>query len=169
MNTPHPANEQREHLYKLLKQFDTAMLVTHVGGDQLRARPMAIAGVGDDGCLWFVTGEETAKVHEIEDDSRVHIVCQDDRSAYLSISGRARLERNRAKLEAVWSEMMKVWFPGGKDDPSIVLIAVTPEVGEFWDNEGTHKFKYLWESAKAYVTGTTPEVEEGEEHGMVRL
>ncbi len=44
-----------------------------------------------------------------------------------------------------------------------------PEEGEFWDNEGFNKIKYLFESAKAYVTGQTPEVAEGEQHGVVQL
>lgn len=168
ITTPSPA-EQREHLYKLLKQFGTAMLVTHGDEDHLRVRPMAIAQVEDNGQIWFVTSSETAKAHEIEHDSRVHLVCQDDHSAYLSIGGRARLVNDKVKLDQVWSEVMKVWFPAGKDDPSIALIAVTPEVGEFWDNEGVHKFKYLFESAKAYLTGTKPELEEGREHGVARL
>lgn len=170
INTP-SQTEQREHLYRLLKQFHTAMLVTHdhAGEESLRARPMAIAQVDDHGEIWFVTSIDSAKTHEIDDDRRVHLVCQDDHSVYLSISGRARLEQDRAKLAEVWSEMMKVWFPAGKDDPSIVLIAVTPEIGEFWDNEGVHKFKYLFESAKAYITGKTPELEEGSEHGRTRL
>jgi len=168
ITTASPA-EQREHIYKLLKGFRTAMLVTHGDEDHLRVRPMAIAQVEENGQVWFVTSSETAKAHEIEHDSRVHLVCQNDQSAYLSIGGRGRLVHDKAKLAQVWNEMMKVWFPEGQDDPTIALIAVTPEEGEFWDNGGVHKFKYLFESAKAYLTGTTPDLEEGKEHGMARL
>ena len=169
MNTTPPTTEQREHFHKLLKQFSTAMLVTHAGLGRLRARPMAIAQVEDDCRVWFITGAESAKAHEIEADTRVHVICQNDRSAYLSLSGRAELVRDRAKVAELWREPFRVWFPGGKDDPNIELIAVRPEEGEFWDNEGFNKIKYLLESAKAYASGKTPEVVEGDQHGRVQM
>lgn len=169
MNQTSVPADQRAHFLQLLRQFHTAMLVTHAGDGSLRARPMAIAQVGDDGRIWFVTGAESAKTHEIEADTRVHIVCQNDRSAYLSLSGRADLVRDRAKVDDLWSEAFRVWFPGGKDDPNLELIVVRPETGEFWDNEGFNKIKYLLETAKAYATGRTPVIEEGEQHGIVQL
>jgi general stress protein 26 len=162
-------SEQREHFLKLLKQFSTAMLVTHAGAGELRARPMAIADVEAGGRVWFITSVDTAKVHEIESDTGVHLVCLKEHSAYLSISGRASLSRDRARIERVWQEPFKVWFPKGKDDPEIALIAVTPEEVEFWDNQGLNRVGYLFESAKAYVTGSKPQVKEGEEHAFVKL
>lgn len=161
--------EQREHLFRLLRKFNTAMLVTHGDGRELRVRPMAIAQVDEAGQIWFISSAETAKVHEIETDARVNVVCQKDHAAYLSLAGRASLVHDRVKLDEVWNEMIRVWFPGGKDDPSIVLICVTPESGEFWDNQGTHKIKYLFESAKAWVSGRKPDLEEGEEHAVLKL
>jgi general stress protein 26 len=161
--------EQREHLQKLLIQFSTAMLVTHSRDGSLRARPMAIAEVETNSRLWFITSQETAKVHEIEKDTRVHVVCQNDRSAYLSLSGRADLVHDRAKVEKVWKEPFRVWFPGGKDDQAIVLISVQTDRGEYWDNEGFNKIKYLFATAKALASGTKPETQEGEQHGVAQL
>ena len=171
-HTPTPAAEpaaERAHFLKLLHEFHTAMLVTHIGEDRLRARPMAVAHIEENGRMWFFSDDHSAKAHEIETDTRVHIVCQHDRSAYLSLDGHAELVHDRAKVAELWKEPFQVWFPGGKDDPNIVLIGVTPEVGEYWDNEGQHKLKYLFESVKAYVTKTVPEVKEGEQHGRVDL
>lgn len=145
------------------------MLVTHAGEGRLRARPMAIAQVEEDSRLWFLTGAETAKTHEIASDTRVHIVCQNDRSAYLSLGGRANLVRDRAKIAKLWKEPFRAWFPEGKDDPEIVLIEVRPEEGEFWDNEGFNKIKYLFATAKAYAAGEKPEVDEGEQHGKAKF
>jgi general stress protein 26 len=167
-HTPTTA-EQREHFHKLLSEFHTAMLVTHAANGRLRARPMAIARVEDDCRLWFFTTAESAKSHEIQADTHVHIVCQKDRSAYLSLSGRAALVRDPGVVGEIWKESFRVWFPDGIDDPNIELIVVNPEEGEFWDSEGFNKIKYLFASAKAYVTGTTPKVEEGEQHGRVSL
>jgi general stress protein 26 len=161
--------DQRDHFLRLLKEFPTAMLVTHAGQDRLRARPMAIADVDAAGRIWFLSNVETAKVHEIATDTRVHLVCLKDRSAYLSIAGTAALMQDRARLDEVWQEPFKVWFPGGKDDPEITLIAVTPDEVEFWDNQGQNRVHYLMEAAKAYVSGRTPHVKEGEEHAFVKV
>jgi general stress protein 26 len=130
---------------------------------------MAIAQVEPSGKLWFLSGEgRPQKCMKIIQDTRVHVTLQKDRSIYLSINGHASLVHDRAKVDEVWQEAFKVWFPDGKDDPHLVLISVEPEDAEFWDNHGWKKVKYLFQAAKAYVTHATPDVEENE-HGMLRL
>ena len=162
------SKDDHSKLVELVKEFSTAMLVTHEADGKLRARPMAIAQVESGGKLWFLSAEDTAKVHEIIEDTRVHLTLQKDRSIYLSINGHATLVHDRGKIAEVWQESFKVWFPEGKDDPKLVLIAVEPEDAEYWDNHGWKKVKYLFQAAKAYVTKTTPETQE-DEHGMLRL
>src|SRR5688500_18317635 len=82
-------------LVELLKQFSTAMLITHESDHRLRARPMAIADVEESGKIWFLSGDATAKVHEIIRDTHVHLALQKERSIYLSINGRATLVHDR--------------------------------------------------------------------------
>lgn len=65
---------------------------------------------------------------------------------------------DRAKLSRLWKAEWKVWFPGGKDDPNIVLLRVDGTVGEYWDNGGTSGLKYPIEAGKALVTGSRPDV-----------
>ena len=72
-------------------------------------------------------------------------------------------------MEELWREPFKAWFPKGKDDPELALVSVTPQDGEYWDTEGLKKIKYLFEAAKAYATGTTPHIDEGEQHAKVKL
>ena len=79
------------------------------------------------------------------------------------------VRRDRAKIDEFWKEVYKVWFPKGKEDPELTLVAVEPSEGEYWDDEGFKRIKYLFEAAKAYATGTKPEIDEGEEHAKVRL
>jgi hypothetical protein len=72
------------------------------------------------------------------------------------------------KIEDLWSERMRVYFPIGKDDPDLALIHVHAEAGEYWDNQGAQGLRYLFEAAKAYVTGTRPELDR-EVHGSAQL
>jgi general stress protein 26 len=155
-------------LCDLIGKFRTAMLVTHAPGSQLRAVPMAVAQVEATGRVWFITARDSGKVHDLEGDGRVQLVFSDDRSNYLTIAGQGSLSTECAKINEVWTEAFKVWFPGGREDPSIALIAVDPERAEFWDNSGFHKLQYLWEAARAYIAGDKPHVREGELHGVLR-
>lgn len=156
-------------LRDLLNGFSTAMLVTHHGTSGLNARPMAIAEVEDSCVLWFITARDSGKVHEIQDDMNVAVICQKEHSVYLAISGTAVVRQDRAHIDRVWKESFKVWFPKGKEDPEIALIRVSPYDAEYWDNSGFQKFHYLVKAAGAYLTGTRPEIEEGKEHGRVKL
>ena len=168
MSTAPSSREQSEHFVSLLKKFSTVMLVTFTEDRGFHARPMLLAEVEDDGRVWFITGGDTAKVHEIELDSHVRIVAQVGHSA-LSLTGRASLIGDREKIAQLWNEAFRVWFPKGQTDPEIELIAVRPDRGEYWDSTGAHGVKYLWEAAKAYMSGTTPDAEDGDLHGKVRL
>lgn len=160
---------EREKFYELLKDFDTAVLVTVADGSRLDARPMAVARVEPSCEVWFLTGADTAKVREIERNPRVEVVAQDEHDKYVTLSGLARVVQDREKIRALWKEPYEAWFPRGKDDPDIRLIAVTAEQGEYWDDQGANKVRYLFEAAKAYVGGHRAQPEEGEQHGSVQL
>ncbi len=160
-------DNQIEKVHGFMEGFNTAMLITHA--QPARARPMAIARVEPNCDLWFFTGHDSSKVHEIESDPRVLIVCQDERSRYLSLSGTSELISDHAKIRELWRESYKTWFPRGVDDPDILLIFVHAEQAEYWDSQGANGIKYMFQAAKAYATGTTPQIREGEQHGQVAL
>lgn len=131
---------------------------------------MEVARVDENGDLWFFTGDDTAKVREIESDPRVQVICQNGRASFVALGGRATLIRHdRALIRELWKPSFKVWFPGGVEDPNIVLIRVTGERGEYWDHTGVKGLKYICQSIKAVVQGTSPEIKEGEEHGRVNF
>lgn len=157
----------KDKMHELLREFDSAMLVTRTTDGQLRSRPMMLADVDANGCLWFITGTESGKMDEIEDEPHVNIAMQANRK-YVSISGQAHAVDDRSKVEELWNEAWKIWFPGGKDDPNLVLLKVKGEMGEYWDNSGSSGVKYLIEAGKAYLRGTRPEVEgDPKIHGKV--
>jgi general stress protein 26 len=163
------SSAQIEKVRGLLKSFSTAMLITRDRRGVTYARPMAVADLEEPCELWFIAQKDSAKVDEIEDHAGVHVVCQKDHSVYLSLSGKASLVEDRERIEKIWKEPFRVWFPDGKDDPTLVLIKVTPERAEYWDNKGFNRISYLWEAAIAYAIGDTPRVREGEQHGVVNM
>ena len=160
---------EMQKIHDLIEKFDTAMLVTHGRDGFERARPMAIANVEPNGTVWFFTGRVSEKVREILVDDEVLLVMQKDHSLYLSLSGHATLVDNSGKAAELWRESYKTWFPGGINDPNLLLVRVSANLVEYWDNTGLNGIKYLFESAKAYVQGVSPKVSEPEQHDRVRF
>src|SRR3954463_4783899 len=146
-----------DKLRELLADFGSAMLVTRTAAGELRSRPMAVADLEEGGTLWFVTERHSGKLEEIARDSHVNVAMQ-SRMKFVSISGTAVAVEDPRKVAAVWNEAWKVWFPGGKDDPSLTLLKVHADQGEYWDNSGMSGIKYLIEAGKAYLSGTRPDV-----------
>jgi general stress protein 26 len=99
--------EKREKLHEILGGFDTAMLVTRTLDGVLRSRPLSIARKKDDDRLYFSTGIDTGKVSELESDAHVNVSMQ-SRTKFASVSGHARLSRERALVEELWSEAWRM-------------------------------------------------------------
>jgi len=159
-----------EKLRELLKDFSHAMLVTRTGNGELRSRPMAVADVEPGGLLWFITERHSGKIEEIAHDNHVNVAMQ-TKFKFVSISGTATVVEERRKVAELWNEAWKVWFPGGKDDPTLILLKVQGDAGEYWDNSGLSGVKYLIEAGKAYLSGTKPEDVERDAkvHGKVAM
>jgi general stress protein 26 len=162
MENPIPEAEKHSRLMKLLSHFETAMLVTRAG-EEMRARPLSIAESGEDGAVYFSTAIDSPKVGELEADPHVNVVMQDGRR-FVSLSGTARVVRDRALIARLWKPSWKVWFPKGKDDPSLCLLRVEPTEAGYWDMSGSRGVRYVFEMAKAYVTGSRPPSDNDERH-----
>ena len=148
-------NEATQKMWAMMKDISFAMLTTE-DDDNLRARPMVAAQSDFDGVLWFFTRASSHKVGEVQQDQRVGVTYSDpSKQDYVSLSGKARLVRDKASIDAHWGESMRTWFPKGKDDPDIALLKVDVTMAEYWDAPNStmvHAYGYL----KAVVTGEPP-------------
>jgi general stress protein 26 len=156
-------------LRELLQEFGVGMLVTRTPQGQLRGRPMALAEVEADGSLWFATDRHSGKVDELAADPHAVVTMQAG-AKYVSLSGTARPVDDRERVRRLWKAEWKVWFPGGADDPNLLLLKVDGRAGEYWDNSGVGGVKYLIEAGKALLSGSRPEVgDDPKVHGKVAL
>jgi general stress protein 26 len=154
--------EQIQKLAELIQDIDFAMFTTACSDGSLRSRPMSTQKTPFDGTLWFFTGFDSAKVHEIEDDQHVNLSYADPKGqTYVSVSGRARISRDRAKIHELWEPTHKAWFPEGEDDPNIALIQVEVEAAEYWDSP-VSTVVHIFGFAKALATGQSYEPGENE-------
>jgi general stress protein 26 len=129
----------KEELRALLAGFDTAMLVGIEPDGSLRARPMGLMQETLADCdLWFVSADDTHKTDEIERHVHVNVCCTRTRDrAYVSLSARARIERNPHEVQRLWQPTWKLWFGDERpEDGGIVLLKLDVERAEYWEPEG---------------------------------
>lgn len=148
--------EIREKLWSMMKDIQTAMLTTEDGG-HLRARPMVASQKDFDGTLWFFTRKDSHKVSEVDAEHQVGVSYADSgKQDYVSLSGRASLVTDKTSIDEHWSEIMRTWFAGGKDDPEVALLKVTIEAAEYWDAPNS-KMVHAYGYVKAVLTGESPQ------------
>jgi protease I len=155
-------------LGEMIKNIKVAMLTTRKSDGSLHSCPMMTQGKQFDRILWFFTARSSAKGDEIAEDQEVNLSYADPgANRYVSVSGRAKLVRDRAKAQELWTPAVKAWFPRGLDDPELALLQVSVERAEYWDAPASSAVT-LFQLAKSLLTGR-PYQGEGTEHERLEL
>ena len=160
-----PTTKKLEELYELVDGIETAMLTTRRSDDMLVTRPMATQERGPGGDLWFVTDIDTHKVDEIEANPLVSLAYLNGKTMeWVSVSGRATITQDRAKIRELYAPDWKAWFPdeggakdGGPDDPRLALIFVEALSAHYMKAKHSRPVA-LFEIAKGVLTGSQPDV-----------
>lgn len=143
-----------EKFTKLVKEVNVCMFITHNRpSEQTHTRPMATIEVEENGTLWFYTDIRSLKVEEVSKDHEVHLVyAHPGKESYLDVWGSASVVTDRQQIKDKWTPMVKVYFPGGVDDPNLTLLKLTPQDCYYWDVE-SGKMIYFLKAAASLVTG----------------
>lgn len=153
-------HESRQKVRDMIKDIKIALMVTTDDDGRLRSRPMAAHQTKDTDHLWFFTHVTSQKIDHIESNPDVLLAYSDpDSQNYVSVTGKAEIVRDRALIKSMWSEMLKIWFPKGPDDPDIALIKVSMQAAEYWDGPSSAMvlaYGYL----KSRITGTAADMGE---------
>ena len=154
-----------DDLFEMIDEIDVGMFTTRRADGMLVSRPMQVQLRTDDGELWFVTDEDAAKLDELDADAHVNVAFFDGGSReWISVSGRARANRDRERIRTLHKPDWRAWFPdeggqrdGGPDDPRIVLIRVRPLSVAYLKND-TPRPIAMFKVAKAMATGNAPDI-----------
>ena len=152
MTTAREDNLQK--IRDMVKDIDFCMLTTVDEKGDLHSRPMSSNGdIDANGDIWFFTASSSHKVSEIEKLPKVNVSFADpENQHYVSITGTARLVRDRSKIEELWRPEFKMWFPEGKDDPEVALLRISLEKAEYWDSPSS-TIGYALSFVSSLVTG----------------
>jgi len=149
--------------HDLVENIETAMFTTKRKDGLLVSRPMAtqVRAAGAD--LWFVTEKESDKCDEIRGDSNVNVSYYKPRTReWISVSGRARLVRDRKKIHELYRPDWRAWFgdeggakDGTADDPRMILIGVDIKLAIYLEVNKPQPL-ILFEVLRGMVTGKKP-------------
>ena len=161
------ADEKLQKLYELIEEMETAMFATRRADGRLVSRPMATQKRAAGADLWFVTMRGTEKLDEIAGDPHVNLAYFKDRTReWVSVSGRARVTDDRAKIHELYMPDWRAWFgdeggekDGTPDDPRMILIGVDVEMAMFLEVNKPQPV-VLFEVVKGMITGKAPDVGE---------
>jgi general stress protein 26 len=140
---------------EFVKHESTCLFTTRLTEVPLTTRPMSVQKVCDQGNFWFLSPNDSDKNQEIANDPRVQLfISNSSNYEFLSVYGKATISRDQQKIDEFWNDIMKAWFPEGKDDPNIRVIKVTPEEGFYWDTKDG-KLVSMIKIAASAVSGKT--------------
>lgn len=164
-----PAYDRRQKVWNLIRNSHSALLVTIGRDGRLDSRPMGCLQKEFEDKLWFLTFRHSPKVQEIAADDRVMVSYANPAKAeYVSITGRGRLVDDKARVNELWSEGLRVWFPNGPADPELALLSIEAEEVRYWTNAAS-VVTYAWSYLKARITGRPASADDVVETRRVKI
>lgn len=109
------------------------MLTTEAPDGGTHSRPMLVHEIDENGWLWFVTDRHSRKSCELGQNPHATVAFQSRKGdRYVSVQGTAIVVRDDVRLRELWNPTVRSWFPRGRRDPEIVLVALRVARAEYW-------------------------------------
>ena len=149
------AQDAIDRIWELAGSIRICMFVTW-DGERQRVRPLAAMPERDEHAIYFLTDVNGVKDDQIERFPIVSLAFADtSANKYVSITGKATVTNDRAKIKELWNPADKAWFDSA-EDPRIRLITVHPDDAELWD--GNHTVVAAMKMLASAVTGAKPDM-----------
>jgi general stress protein 26 len=122
-----------------------AMLTLCDDSNRLVSQPMTPQEMDAHGAIWILLRRDGAAAGRIGARSlSANLAFSDERRAtYVSITGHATLTDDAVRKQELWSAVVRPWFPGGAEDPQLVLLRLEPEHAEIWDGPSSSTVRAL--------------------------
>ncbi len=137
MKNQAPANTDLYQLGELIAPIQVGMLTTHAADGSLVSRPLQTLKLDDHGELLFFTSIKSHKVDELTTDATVNLAyaapCE---QRYVSVRGRARMDRDEDTIAELWSPGQRIFFPDGKDDANLMVLRIRVQDASYWETAG---------------------------------
>ncbi|MCA0292460.1 MAG: pyridoxamine 5'-phosphate oxidase family protein [Actinobacteria bacterium] len=125
----------RETIAEVMKATRIAILTYEDEQGRLVSTPMGTQDFDDPATVWFITEADSDKVAAISRQPHVNVSYASDKG-WVSLSGTASLNQDRAKLEELWDPSASAFMQGGPDDPNSALLEVSGDTAQLWESPG---------------------------------
>jgi len=146
-------------LWELIKDIRFGMLTHRHDDGMLHSHPLTTQNKSLDEVLtlYFFISDKSELASGVRQDGNVNVSYSspyDD--SYVSIAGNARVVRDPAKVEQLWTPAAEAWFHGGPTDTDLALLEVDIVHAQYWNVEES-KMTRILKKAKAALTGERPQ------------
>jgi general stress protein 26 len=149
--------EVEETLWKALEHHKTGML--GLSDARQHFQPMTGFAEPESKTIWFFASKDNDLMEAAGIGGAEVMFTLQSHDLYACIEGRLTLDTDRARIDRFWSPAVAAWYPGGKDDPNLVLLRMDTVDAAVWVVDGG-PVKYLLQVATAKATKSTPDVGE---------
>lgn len=151
MKNDAPKGSDLHKLGELIDGIDVAMFTTRASDGSLVSRPLQTLKLSAEGEILFFTAAKSHKVEELTDDHSVNLAYADKgENRYVSIRGRARMDRDSDIINELWSPAQKIFFPDGKDDPNLMVLRVRVRDASYWEG-ASNMLERAFDFARAMI------------------
>lgn len=110
---------------------DSPFVFLQRDGEPTSAVPMTAQLDKDaDSAIWFFTTKDNdlAKLGNV-----TATYTSKDNDLYARFDGRLTVEEDQGRFEQFWSNFVKAWYDGGKDDPNLLFLRMDLNEAEIWN------------------------------------
>lgn len=147
--------DQRELVSEIMKDTRIAILTYVDELGRLVSMPMGTQDFEDPGTVHFITHADSDKMAAIAANPSVNVAYSSGKG-WVSLSGNAARNDDRALLEELWDPSASAFMDGGPEDPNSTLLTVTADSASYWESPG--KVATVVKMAKGVVTGDDPDL-----------
>lgn len=138
---------------EIMKSVKFAMLTSMTAEGHLHACPMTTNQFDlEKKEIWFIGDKTTETIKDIANNAQINLsYASVDSKDYVSITAKAELIEDKAKLDELWTPIYAAFFENGKEDKNVQLIKVVPHGAEYW--KSGNSVINLFKMTAAAVTG----------------
>jgi len=123
--------ELKKDFWKTLA--DSPFLFLELNDNAQTAVPMTAQLDKDaDSAIWFFTARDHALA---KGGLATATFAGKGHDMFARFTGMLNEETSRERLEKQWSKPVEAWFPGGKDDPNLIMLRMDLGTAEIWNSD----------------------------------
>lgn len=150
--------EAVKKLADLVNKIDIGMVITRTKDDELHIIPLSRQEIDEQGNIWMLISAESNTHHNVLKNSQIDIAYSHVGDYhFLSVSGKATISKDQARIDKYWNKMMEAWFEKGKEDPRIRVLKVETSDAHYWDNK-SNKLVTFFKVATNAIAGTNLDI-----------